>query len=245
MAQPIGGPVRWRFLLLVFGMSLIVLGCREIMLWRVASRSPQTLTCAALGLHGPGGNAHVVLREFLLCHGAFVYEEKRGQWTQAWVPAVPVGSAFARQAGDRPAGDRSAGDRRMPPGRDVRVLVKMPKARSVADVVNAAHQDSLQGMVVNEIESLGRSEKATLERSYPEVDFDACWIFELGRAPSGFEVIAGSLGGGIALIVFMLWLSLGGPPVRTQLRPEPVRMPARTAELPAAAAAAARPAERP
>jgi hypothetical protein len=228
-------PVRWRFLLLIFGMSLIVLGCREIMLWRVAGSRPQVLTCAALGQHGPGANAHVVLRDFLLCHSAFVYEEKHGQWTQAWVPAVPTGSAFARQ------GSPPAGGRRMPPGREVRVLVKMPHARSVADVVNAAHQESLQGMVVNEIESLGRSEKATLERSYPEVDFDSCWIFELGREPSGFEVIAGSLGGGLALIVFVLWMSLGAAPVRVAAQSPHGCAPAAREPAPPAAVPAPRP----
>jgi hypothetical protein len=207
--------VRWRFLLLVFGISLIVLGCREIMLWRIASDRPQVLRCADLGRNGPRSNAHVLLCDFRLCDSAFVYEERRGQWTQAWVPAVPRYEALDTGPGAAPGG---AGP---PAAPAVRVLVKMPRARSVADVVQAARQETLQGMVVNAIERLGRVERATLERSYPEVDFDACWILELDRRPAGFAAIVGSLGGGAALILFVLWASLGGQTPELGPRPAP------------------------
>jgi hypothetical protein len=207
--------MRWRFLLLVFGLTLILVGgVQEIALWRVAGPAPQELTCAELGTKGPGDNAHVVLREFLLCDNAFVYEERGGRWTVAWVPALPKGA-------------------RVPSGQtpDFAVLVKMPRARSMADIVQAARGRELHGMVVNSIERLGDGERATLQRSYPRVDFDRCQILELDRQPAGWLRVIGSLVGGALLIFYMLWTLLAGQgPV--QHGPVAPRAPAVAARTP-------------
>ena len=189
--------MRWRFLLLVFGLSLIVFGgVQEIELWRVAGRTPQELTYRKLATDGPGDNAHIVLREFLLCVDAFVYEERAGRWTVAWVPAIAKGTEL--------------GPNGRPRGNDVGVLVKMPRARSMADVVHAAESPVLQGMVTNTIERLGPDEAAMLARSYPDVDFERCRIFEVDREPSGLWPVLGSLVGGALLIAYMLWTLLAG-----------------------------------
>ena len=189
--------MRWRFLLLVFGLSLIVFGgVQEIELWRVAKSTPQELTYRQLATDGPGNNSHIMLRGFYLCVDAFVYEERGGRWTVAWVPAVAKGTELGPNG--RPRGD------------DVSVLVKMPRARSMADVVHAAESPVLQGMVTNTIERLGPDEAAMLARSYPDVDFERCRIFEVDREPSGLWPVLGSLVGGGLLIAYMLWTLLAG-----------------------------------
>lgn len=189
--------MRWRFLLLVFGLSLILVGgVQEILLWRVAAPAPQALACRELLRSGPGSNAHIVLREFVLCTQAFVYEERGGRWTVAWVPAVPRGAALDAEG--------------RPRGQDIGILVKMPRARSMADVVHAAESLTLQGMVTNAIERLGRDEAATLQRSYPEVDFERCLIFELDRTPAALLPVLGSLVGGSLVILYLLWTMLAG-----------------------------------
>lgn len=196
--------MRWRFLLLIFGLTLILFGGHEIALWRVARDKPQTMTCEQLGRDGPGDNAHIALERFLLLVNAFVYEERGGRWTVAWVPALPAGGGAPAEG---PAGEA--------PERDVRVLIKMPRARSMADVVHTSQQPQLVGMVVDEIEELGPAEQATLERHYPGVDFDRVHIFELGRKPAGIAQIVASVVVGSALILFMLWTLLGGQTPRT------------------------------
>lgn len=189
--------MRWRFLLLVFGLSLILVGgVQEIALWRVASRTPKSITCRELAQDGPGDNAHLELRDFVLCENAFVYEERGGRWTVAWVPAVPRGSSLGQDGRPRP--------------QDVGVLVKLPRARSMADVVHAAEMPVLRGMVTNTIEQLGIEEAALLQRSYPEVDFERCQIFELDREPAGWLPVLGSIAGGLLLISYMLWTLLAG-----------------------------------
>ncbi|MGE3174178.1 MAG: hypothetical protein AB7O97_16235 [Planctomycetota bacterium] len=189
--------MRWRFLLLVFGLTLILVGgVQEIMLWRVAQRTPAERTCAELGLDGPGPNAHLILRDVLLCESAFVYEERGGRWTVAWVPAVPKGTRLGPTG--RPDPD------------DVRVLVKMSRAHGMADVVHASQSPTLQGMVTNTIERLGEDERALLARNYPGVDFAACQIFELDRTPAGWLRVAGCLLGGALLVFYTLWTLLAG-----------------------------------
>ncbi|MEC7584003.1 MAG: hypothetical protein VYE77_06770 [Planctomycetota bacterium] len=191
--------MRWRFWLLIFGLTLILFGgVQEIALWQVASRKPQVMTCQQLVDQGPGDNAHVELEKFLLLVNAFVHEVRGSQWSMAWVPAVPSGSGVS------PAERAAAGD--------VRLLVKMPRARSMADVVETSQQPRLRGMVVNAIEELGPQEKALLERNYPGVDFGACYIFELGRRPASIVVILASVALGVGLILFVLWSLLGGSP---------------------------------
>ena len=189
--------MRWRFWLLIFGLTLILLGgVQEIALWRVASRTAQSLSCQQLGENGPGDNANVELDKFLLLVNAFVHEVRGSHWTVAWVPAVPSGSGVS------PTQRAAVGD--------VRVLIKMPNARSMADVVQISQQPRLRGMVVNSIEELGPQEKALLERHYPGVDFEPCYIFELGRQPASIIVIIGSVVIGVVLILFVLWSLLGG-----------------------------------
>lgn len=189
--------MRWRFWFLIFGLTLVLFGgVQEIALWQVASRKPQVMTCQQLVDQGPGDNAHVELEKFLLLVGAFVHEVRGSHWSMAWVPAVPSGSGVS------PTERAAAGD--------VRLLVKMPRARSMADVVQASQQPRLRGMVVNAIEELGPKEKALLERHYPGVDFGASYIFELGRQPASIVVILASVALGVGLILFVLWSLLGG-----------------------------------
>ncbi len=189
--------MRWRFLLLVFGLSLILVGgVQEIALWRVASRTPKEISCRELASAGPGDNANLLLRDFVLCQNAFVYEERGGRWTVAWVPALPRGVQLGADG--------------RPRDRDIGVLVKMPRARSMADVVRAAESVRLQGMVTNAIERLGVDEVAMLRHSYPGVEFERCQIFELDREPAGLLPVLGSLIGGSLLIAYLLWTLFAG-----------------------------------
>ena len=189
--------MRWRFWLLIFGITLIVLGgVQEIALWRVCRRTPSPRTYEELAEFGPGPNAHLVLSGFELLISAFVYEEQSGYWTVAWVPAVPSGIGIDRT-------DPVLQQR-------VRLLVKLPRARSMADVVAASQEATLQGMVTNAIEDLGPEQRARLERHYPGVDFARCWIFEVGRKPASLLLIASSLAIGSGAILFVLWSLLAG-----------------------------------
>ncbi len=189
--------MRWRFWLLILGIALIFFGgMQEIALWRVGGREPARRSCAELVQYGPGPNVHLLLTDARLLSSAFVYEVRGRHWSVAWVPAVPEGLGIDRTAPELLE--------------QVAVLVKLPRARSMADVLAAAEAEQLQGMVVNEIESLGPEEQARLERQYPGVDFARCWIFEVGRRPSSLWLVAASLLVGTMMVLYVLWSMVPG-----------------------------------
>jgi hypothetical protein len=194
--------------ILVLGGVVFFVGFNE---WRLATKAhavPQRISAADLEAHGPGNNAHIVLSNFLVCEGAFVYEtEKTGgkeHWKRVWVPAVPSDSAYAQQVAQAMQGPIV----HQPPPPDVRIILKS-KADSEQTVQILARSATIQGLVVNEIESLGRDEKKILSENYPGVDFSRCWILEVDKKPAGAGQVIGMMGGGGTVALLGLALLAG------------------------------------
>ncbi len=190
---------RFWLVMVIGGGMLIYFGVQELRLAGVAKAEPQPITVAKLAAHGPGDNAHIRLGEFLLCEGAYVYEEESsgGTWSRVWIPAVPLGGPYHEKLLEAYQADpASVMDVPMPT--DLNVIVEL-KVNNEEELIRIADQDELQGLVVNEIASLGGEERKILEQSYPGVDFDRCWIVEAGRLPAGAGKTYGFLGGGSAL----------------------------------------------
>lgn len=192
---------RLKLIAIVVGAVMAWLGYQEFKLGAVASATPQTISCAELEASGPGDNAHVVMTEFLLLEQAFVYESRENspRWQKVWIPALPLGGEFHQQLltlvdseGNLPPGD-------LPLPKTIRVIVKSSKVNNEAQLETVAGADTLQGLVINEIESLGSKERKLLTESYPGVDFDAVWILEHQRKPAGKGKTWGLLGGGTLL----------------------------------------------
>ena len=192
--------MRFKLALVVIGGVLTFFGVQELRLSSAAKEEPQSISCAELGANGPGDNAHIVLTEFLLTNH-YVYEEKEsGSWTQVWVPSVPLGGEYHLQlmAHIQEHGQLMGS---IPPPKDVKVIVKSKDVSSEFEYEQFANSESLQGVIVNKIDSLGSDEKEILMNSYPGVDFDTCWILEVGRQPASMMKLAGLCVGGLALIV--------------------------------------------
>ncbi|MBY0310437.1 MAG: hypothetical protein K2W85_00050 [Phycisphaerales bacterium] len=192
---------------LVLGSVLFFIGLQD---WRLAVKAkdqPQQISAAQLELAGPGDNAHIVLNRVVLCEWSFVYEASRRashqDWRWVWVPAVSLDSPYAHQLQSLPPGVEP------PPPPSVRIIIKSSKAKSEADVHQLAMNDTLEGMVVNEIESLGSEEKKLLSESYPGIDFSRCWIVQVDRRPVGSGQVLGFMGGGgmLALLGLSLLIS--------------------------------------
>jgi hypothetical protein len=196
--------VRIKVALAVVGAMLVWFGLKEQRLRGVAQLAPGDVTCAKLAAEGPGSNAHVVLKEFLLCEFAYVYAEEKGRWTGAYVPAVPLNGPYHDRVAELI--EEGTPSEQLPMPDDISVLVYLPAARSERDVAQAAQAESLQGMVINEIESLESGAKDMLRQSYPAVDFSRCWIVQVGRRPAGAGKLFGLFGGGGACFVALgLW----------------------------------------
>ena len=75
-------------------------------------------------------------------------------------------------------------------------ILKCTGVKNLNDLGNLEQRPELQGMVINEIESLGSKEREHLKQNYPNTDFEKCLVIEPARQPAGMGKLAGLLGGG-------------------------------------------------
>ena len=191
--------MRLKLILVIAGIACIFFGVQEIRLRSAADEIPQEITCADLEANGPGDNAHVVLSDFILCDFAYVYEEKNSKWSKVWIPAVPLGGEYHQQLLSM-LDDQGNLTGELPMPNNVSVIVKSSDVQSESDVELLSSRDTVQGVIVNVISSLGSDEKKILKDSYPSVNFDQCWILEVGRKPASMGKLAGFCLGGLALL---------------------------------------------
>ena len=187
--------------MIVFGGVMMYWGYQELSLASKTDPTPQAITCQELSDSGPGDNANVVMSDFLLCTMAYVYEgvgSSDTTYKTVWVPAVPLGGTYHQKIlAMLDAEGNLVGEPPLP--RDLSVLVKSSKVSNDSALERLAGADTLSGLVINEIASLGSEEKKILVESYPGVDFNNVWILEHGRAPAGAGKMYGLMGGGLAL----------------------------------------------
>jgi hypothetical protein len=191
---------RFIIAMVVGGGFLVFMTVQDWRLKSTAKDKPQFITCADLEAKGPGENAHIMLGEFMLCSFAYVYEEKSpGNWSKVWVPAVPVGGAFHQQLLTQVDDQGNlTGDMKLPTG--VKVIVTSKDVDNETELLALGDKQTLQGMVVNLIESLGSEEKKILQENYPSVNFDDCYIVEVDRKPASTGRLLATGFGGLALM---------------------------------------------
>ena len=197
-------PLAWNFnrinlALVAIGCVLYFVGVQEARLASRANSQPQQITLANLLKSRPGGHIYLDLSGFVL-RDNLVYEAKSnaGPYTKIWVPADPIGQQGETLLPGVPIPMTSG---------PIKLIIKSTDHSSDVEIAALAMEGvngSVRGMLVNEIESMGGEEKKLLQTSHRGTNFDTCYIFEVGREPSGaIKVIAFFLGS----IVFFL---LGG-----------------------------------
>lgn len=187
--------------MIIGGGACVFMAVQDMRLRSMADEKPQSISCADLQANGPGDNLHITMQDFLLCEFAYVYEKQAGgNWSNVWVPAVPVGGEFHKLLLSQVDQDGNfVGEIQLPS--DVNVIVQAKDVENESELQQLAAQESLQGMVINLISSLGSTEKELLKESYPSVDFDNCYILEVGRTPASAGKLLGFGVGGLALMV--------------------------------------------
>lgn len=195
--------MRILLVLVVLGGFMTYWGYQEMSLASKTEPTPQAISCQDLSDSGPGDNANVEMSDFLLCTMSYVYEgigSSDTVYKTVWIPAVPLNGEYHQKLLAL-LDDEGNLTSEPPMPRSLGVLVKTSKASSDNAIVDLADQDTLSGLVINEIASLGSDEKKILVDSYPGVDFDKVWIIEHGREPAGAGKTYGLMGGGLAMIV--------------------------------------------
>lgn len=210
--------LRLKLLPLVIGCVLLFIGYQETRLASIASTTASDVTLADLERSGSGDNAHLRVSDFVLCTWDYVVTERKGKWSVAWVPAVAQDGRWFQEEivahldenGQWPDGVD------MPRPTDVKVVFKLTKARNDLDVAKVAAADSIEGMVINEIEGLDRGERDLLESSYPTSDFSSVTLFEPERQPMGMTALVGLILGGLVSMGLWVFFFLRG---RKAVRP--------------------------
>lgn len=166
-------------------------GFKEYRLASGAKAAPQVMSCEVLGASGPGKNAHVTMNDFYMVDHFFVYAEKKRRWEAVWVPVVPLNGTYYQEL---VALVEKEGDQvELPAPKDFKIIAKFTTVQSEHDLIREGDKDSLTGMVINEIDSLGSDEKRLLAQNYPGVDVERCWILEVGRKPKSMMLTLGAM----------------------------------------------------
>ncbi len=195
---------RFKIWMIIGGAVLAWYGFKE---WRIsgeAKADPQVITCGALAKDGYGKNAHVKMTDFLLSPGGYVYEEKTsgGSWSKVWIPVVPLGGEYHTMVQALPE------DAELPAPKSFNVILQTEHASSASMLSKIGKRDDIQGVVINEIDSLDSETKKLLRDSYPGIDLDKCWIVEHKRKTKGAMLSllmllagVGLAGGGVFFLV--------------------------------------------
>ncbi|MBT3200184.1 MAG: hypothetical protein HN350_09725 [Phycisphaerales bacterium] len=99
---------------------------------------------------------------------------------------------------------------RWPVVKDFVVLLKSEVYDTVGDIPDGRKTyESVYGLVINQIESLGEDEKRLIRRKFPKIDFDKVLIVEHGRKPLSAALSISIIVGGCVLFLIPVVLFLG------------------------------------
>ena len=157
--------------MMIGGISLIFTSIQNMRLASISSATPRQITLAQLLANGPGGNAHVLITDFVPAQN-YVYLFQRGKyevvhpqdaekrrWTEVWVPIVPL----TQEMKNRMNAGGNIEDLLRP--NSVRAVVRLSGAHDKSEVEHwYENKLQLQGMVVNLTESLSLDTSNLLNR---------------------------------------------------------------------------------
>lgn len=194
--------MRLIIVLLVVAGFMVVAGYREIRLSGKCKKEPQTLLLSELLANGYGDNANVQLEGFVITPGEFAVKTSKGsdEWKSAWIPIVAYESVIGQQIIDaREKNTRTPVLR----GEDLRCILMFKDLKDgEREIDRLMNGEKFQGVIVNDIESLGSEEKKILQNTYRGVNLDKCYLFHVNREPgSAMKGVALAGGGGAVGLV--------------------------------------------
>jgi hypothetical protein len=200
---------------IVGGGVLAYMGFNEMKLAGQCQAEPTAITVDEIAARNGMAldNAHVVLGEFYDA-GDLIYEADSDRpgapWTTAWVPVVGQAEAdrmldtldLSEQflAGGEPtAADEAVLKSARPAGGAFPVVLKLTDCRGPEDAQRIMMKEKVQGVAINQVESIDSETRRLLTQSLPGIQVDDLVIIEVDRTPPGTGGAAGMLGGGVAL----------------------------------------------
>ena len=210
---------------IVVGAIVAFMGYQEFKLSGHAKEEATTVLLEELEANGELENAHIRIDEPVGVYGGLIYEYRQSKYDTgepdestsvavAYYPIISQAHPFMAKLGELliKYPDGIPDDVSWPEMDNFRVLVKTKRFNTIGDFPYDAllSDPSVQGLVVNEIESLDNEEIGLLKESFPKADFSQVLILEEGRKPSSSGKYLGMMGGGAALALVGLFSLVGG-----------------------------------
>jgi hypothetical protein len=212
-------------LLIVGGGFLSFMGGQEFLVGHGASSEPVAVELARLEAGEAPPNNHLLVGEHVALYPACVYSyqtKKRAAGDPApsakvnycFYPIISGEHEFIRALGE--LDEKYHGLDNVPaniPGPEIRqfaILVKTRQFKTIGAIpgdINTA--PSVQGLVINQIDSLDGEEARLIKESFPNLDVDKVLILEEGRRPASLFKSLGMMAGGVALALGGLGLLFG------------------------------------
>ena len=194
--------IRFALALVVGGAILTFFGYNEHKLASSAQADPQAMTVAELIEKGPGENAHIVLSDFWLLDAQSVVEyegEDDTQYTKIWSPVITSDDAYVEQY----IAFMESEDELTAPAynESIHIVLYSEEINDDGDFYNLLQADTVQGLIINEIDSMGGEELSLLQQSLPGINPDKVLIFEHNRKPKSTGTTMLMMVGGVVLIL--------------------------------------------
>jgi len=216
---------RIKIVLIAIGCVAAFIGYEEFKLSSLAKETPEVLNMSEVEALEVLENAHLKIGPHAAFYFGIVYEYESDKHEmgelkdttkiiKAYYPVVSaqhpfmvsLNALYDRYPNGIPEGVS------MPQINDLKVLVKTDRFSNIGALPEnyLVNESGIQGVVINEIESLGNEEAALIRESFPNVDLDKVFILEEGRLPSSSGKNYSMMGGGAILALFGLaWLIAG------------------------------------
>jgi len=196
--------IRIAIALVVGGAFLTFFGYNENKLASAADTDPQTMTAAELIANGPGDNAHILLEDFQVIAWETIVltpEDNENKYEKVWAPVITIDDPYIEEIQALPDTALTT-----PPYREEIGLILYSKdIASGAELERVAMNETVQGLVINEIDTLSGDELKELQKSL-KIDPDKVIILEHNRNPKSGGLTMLMMVGGILLILSGLGL---------------------------------------
>jgi hypothetical protein len=179
----------------------------------------------------PGNHIKIGLHHCLYNASVFEYEDGSGKPTSSselvWLYSPIISDGHPYMKGLREL-EKTHGDlgnvpreAKWPRLENFAVLVKSEAYKTIGEAPKKRkYYESVSGLVINRIESLGDEEKALIRESFPNIDFEKILILEHGREPTSLGGVVAWIGAGALLVLIPILAGIRG------MRSKPVHPPA-------------------
>lgn len=191
--------IRIAIALLIGGGLLTFFGYNEHKLASSADSEPQSITAADLIANGYGDNAHVNIKDFEMITWETIVltpEDNPNKFEKLWAPVIAFDDPYIQELQALPEDAQTA-----PPYKgQVALILYSTDIPSNGQLESVAMGDTVQGLVINEIDKLGGDELKELKKSL-SIDPDKVIIVEHNRKPKSTGITMLMMVGGVLLIL--------------------------------------------